>query len=698
MPRIRKKTSKRVSLKHRASIQKKVKETRRKRARDAKKNPQWKSKHPKDPGIPNEFPYKDEILAEVQAQRRAAAEEKERKKAEKAAARAEAKSARADEDVSMDEDEDELPAGKNKLDVGAEAIAGLAAQAVKGQLKEVEDEDIEVEESDGEEVPILINRDLPTFESVLEAADAIVEVVDARDPLETRSQFLEEYAAEKNKKLLLVLSKIDTCPRESVSGWLSHLRSQHEAAFPFRACSAFIPSNPAEAPSQPIPPKGKGKSTVPLSDALGVDSILACLGQWAQQKKDTKSDSEAPYTIAVAGITNVGKSSFINSLLKQSALPVYTQASASRGPTTTELPQEVTLESNGQSLRIIDTPGVSFIYETDDGLSGSLARGRDILLRSRGRIDRLKDPSPPLDHITPRCNHEDLMLLYNLPAFAKGDQTAFLSGVARAHQLVKKRGDLDLAGAARTVLRDWSTGKFARYALPPPPSASKDPAAASESGQDASTTEWLRKLYANDEGVLQTLAPRKELRKRVGLVRLSSGSVDARKIELSETWAALEESDSESEGEEDVDMSMEVDDDDEDESGEEDDEEEGFDEDEEESGEEEEEEEEEPVVSSKRKRKAGSKTSAPPAKKVAFAPTTTTRPSKSQPSSKEKTLTSVLKKSSVASTTTATKASSAAKPKGNKAEAHKKVANKAASAKLKDNQSGDSYDFSKFFK
>ena len=41
-------------------------------------------------------------------------------------------------------------------------------------------------------------------------------------------------------------------------------------------------------------------------------------------------------------------------------------------------------------------------------------------------------------HIVSRANVEDLMLLYSLPAFAKGDCSAFLSGVARANQLVKK--------------------------------------------------------------------------------------------------------------------------------------------------------------------------------------------------------------------------------------------------------------------
>jgi nuclear GTP-binding protein len=38
-------------------------------------NPQWRSKVKKDPGIPNLFPYKDKILAEVEEKRRLKEEE-----------------------------------------------------------------------------------------------------------------------------------------------------------------------------------------------------------------------------------------------------------------------------------------------------------------------------------------------------------------------------------------------------------------------------------------------------------------------------------------------------------------------------------------------------------------------------------------------------------------------------------------------
>jgi nuclear GTP-binding protein len=65
-------------------------------------------------------------------------------------------------------------------------------------------------------------------------------------------------------------------------------------------------------------------------------------------------------------------------------------------------------------------------------------RGQDVLLRNKGRIDRLKDPLPAVSYIVSRADTEDLMVFYSLPAFAKGDVDAFLMGVARAQGLIKK--------------------------------------------------------------------------------------------------------------------------------------------------------------------------------------------------------------------------------------------------------------------
>ena len=43
-------------------------------------NPEWRSKTKKDPGIPNLFPYKDKILAEVEETRRRKEEENTRRR------------------------------------------------------------------------------------------------------------------------------------------------------------------------------------------------------------------------------------------------------------------------------------------------------------------------------------------------------------------------------------------------------------------------------------------------------------------------------------------------------------------------------------------------------------------------------------------------------------------------------------------
>ena len=103
---------------------------------------------------------------------------------------------------------------------------------------------------------------------------------------------------------------------------------------------------------------------------------------------------------------------------------------------------------------MIDTPGL--FWETEERTLGrENIRVRDILLRAKGRMDRMKDPTLTGKHISSswspvakicllvadivsRSAAEDLMLLYNLPAFTKDDPDSFLSGLARSDHLVKK--------------------------------------------------------------------------------------------------------------------------------------------------------------------------------------------------------------------------------------------------------------------
>ncbi|KAF8271733.1 P-loop containing nucleoside triphosphate hydrolase protein [Lactarius quietus] len=360
-----------------------------------------------------------------------------------------------------------------------------------------------------------MNPELPHLAAVLDKADVVIEMLDARDPLAHRSKALEtRVSLKEGQRLVLVLNKIDGCPREPTAAWAAHLRAKHPTLF-FRAASSFLPPVVRNDPT-----KGKGKEKVLLDDAWGLDAVYALLGRWACEKA-----GDGPLHVAVVGLANSGKSAFINSLARKNTLDIYTPSSSTNGPTTTPCAVEVTLELDGKPVVFIDTPGLA--WEHFEDADRARHHAQDVLLRNKGRIDHLKDPLPTITYIVSRAETEDLMVHYCLPAFAKGDTDAFLMGVARANALIKKGGDLDVAGAARLVLRDWSTGKLHRYAVPP--SARQDDVAAD--GDPA-----LAAIYADDAIHLERLMPRKELRRSHDVVRLSSGQVDDRLLAFDAPW------------------------------------------------------------------------------------------------------------------------------------------------------------------
>lgn len=76
--------SKRVPLKKKYKIIRKVKEHKKKKAKEAKKlHLSGKKKVEKDPGIPNDWPFKEQELKALEARRERVIQELEQKKAER---------------------------------------------------------------------------------------------------------------------------------------------------------------------------------------------------------------------------------------------------------------------------------------------------------------------------------------------------------------------------------------------------------------------------------------------------------------------------------------------------------------------------------------------------------------------------------------------------------------------------------------
>ncbi|GAA5844918.1 hypothetical protein JCM9279_000045 [Rhodotorula babjevae] len=416
MVKIRKKTSNRVPTRMRAKIKHKVAESHRKQKKHAKTDPTWKSNKPKELGIPNSFPYKDQLLAEAQAEKARVEEEKLQRRE---AARQGGASA--------------------TLASTAALAAALAADAERDE--DDEDDDM-VDDAETQVQDASLKLHAKSLRKVLEMSDVVIEVLDARDPVGTRCRAVErELKSLDNgrKKLVLVLNKIDLVPPQVVQQWLAHLRLQ-APTIPFKS-STQQQRNHLSASSSATPQSASGSSTKPLMELIkgfrnpGEGSTAATPGKQS-------------LTIGLVGHPNVGKSSLINTLKRSKA------CSVAPTPGWTKEVQEVVLE---KGVRVLDCPGV--VVE---------ARGEiEAALKGMIKPESVNDAKGPVAAILERCSPTHLQMLYNIPHFPANDTTAFLLAVARAKGRLRKGGVPDLDGTARSILRDWVAGRIAYYTAPP---------------------------------------------------------------------------------------------------------------------------------------------------------------------------------------------------------------------------------------
>ena len=158
--KVGKPTSKRVSTRLHHNIKKKSAEKQRKDRKAAKKNPQWVSRLKKDPGIPNSYPFKAQVLAEIEEQKlRKEAEQQERRETAKArregravvdqpaGASGRAAAGAMEQDgglVDMEGDED-------MEDDGSNPMAALLASAQSRALEHADEEDDDEDDEDDED-------------------------------------------------------------------------------------------------------------------------------------------------------------------------------------------------------------------------------------------------------------------------------------------------------------------------------------------------------------------------------------------------------------------------------------------------------------------------------------------------------------------------------------------------------------------
>ncbi|RMZ83882.1 hypothetical protein DV737_g1422, partial [Chaetothyriales sp. CBS 132003] len=458
--------SKRQPVRLRHKIEKASAAKQRKLRKEAKKNPQWKSRLRKDPGIPNLFPFKDKILEEV--------EEKKRKKAEEA----------------------RLLRDSANANPMAALLASAQARAAEYEGADLQgdmaDEDSDDEAAEGVQISQTLDTDYRSpdssrkafdkiFKQVLDAADVILYVLDARDPAGTRSKEVERQimsAASGSKRLILVLNKIDLVPPPVLQGWLSYLRRY----FPTVPLRASTPASNAHTFDHK-------QFTIRNTS----DTLLKSLKSYAASKQLKRS-----IAVGVIGYPNVGKSSVINALT--SRLNKRTQSWAcptgAEAGVTTSL-REVKVDSK---LKILDSPGIVFPASSDSEGQSKQQRSRAehearLILLNALPPSQITDPLPAIKLLLERLSsspslYEQVLRQYGISAlgpFGNGDTvTDFLVQVARKRGRLGKGGVPNLNSAAMTVITDWRDGRIQGWSEPPKLHVSDEINMTADGGQAAS--------------------------------------------------------------------------------------------------------------------------------------------------------------------------------------------------------------------
>lgn len=268
MVKVHKRASKRVGTKQRSKIQKKVREHHRKSKRDAKKDKTWKSKKRQDPGIPNSYPYKEQLLNEIEERRRLA---EEQRILAREARQAGVEETEVEGDIIGSEDDDEVADGGEEA---VETIAGATTSAMAA--------------------PAQFSGNLDDFLRALRkdsdpCIKAVVLLLDARDPKSWRIPSLEETIRARSEgaaELIVALTRADLLPLETLATWTAVIAKMYSSTV-YPVCS------PA--------PAAHGN---PAREGAGVAALVACIEDILAKdtRKGTNDDAAA---IALVGLENV---------------------------------------------------------------------------------------------------------------------------------------------------------------------------------------------------------------------------------------------------------------------------------------------------------------------------------------------------------------------------------------------------------
>ena len=252
--------------------------------------------------------------------------------------------------------------------------------------------------------------------------DLMVELVDARIPMSSRNPDIDSMARQKAR--MIVLNKADLADERQNDAWVAYFRNQGFSVVKVNSR------------------KGGGLKTV--------QSVIQEACREKTERDRRRGILNRPVRAMVAGIPNVGKSTFINSLAGKACTKTGNKPGVTRGK------QWIRLNKN---VELLDTPGILWPKFEDRQVGEHLAMTgsiRDEILNQEelatGLIRSLTDRYPGI-----------LQEKYSVTETE--DVYACMKEIARNRNCLLNAGELDYDKAASILLDDFRNGRLGRITI-----------------------------------------------------------------------------------------------------------------------------------------------------------------------------------------------------------------------------------------
>lgn len=267
------------------------------------------------------------------------------------------------------------------------------------------------------------------IQSSLKLVDAVAEIIDARIPVSSRNPDLAKLV--QNKPRVILLNKCDMANQTATKMWIDYFKKQNLVAIPVDCKS------------------GRGLDKF----APAVNTVMS--HKIAKLKE--KGMVNPTIRIMIVGIPNVGKSSFINKMVKKNRAKVEDRPGVTRGN------QWYTIAKN---LEMLDTPGVLWPKFDDKTVGEHLAftgavkdQILDIELLAVRLLDFIKELKPA-DFITRfKLENEDVENI---------DSYELLKMIGKKRGMLVSGGEIDTERAAIMLFDEFRSAKLGRITVEMP--------------------------------------------------------------------------------------------------------------------------------------------------------------------------------------------------------------------------------------